>query len=275
MSSQGSDPGMEEVGRFVGDGKRAWFTRTGPNGQIWIHVTDGTSKGTQLFSPRSLKTHPWYMVVDQGKLYFEQKDLTPGTGVELCFSDGRHAGTRTLVDLFKGAGRGFFGYPTVLAKGLIAFRGDDGRQGRELWVYRVGKGIGMVDLNNVRIGDTQGSFPHYAARFGNRALILADDGEHGVETWITDGTAKGSRLLLDLQKGPASRAKARLVAFGNRYFYESRQRINTPWDLMVSDGTAKGTSRIFAGSATQWATGSRVIGKRLFFAVGGDTNSVP
>ena len=271
----GSRSGVTGDSRFASDGTRVWFTTTGLKGQLWIHVTDGTALGTKLFSPRSLKTHPQYMVADQGRVYFEHQDLSPGTGLEFCVSDGTLAGTRTLVDLFKGSGRGFFGYTTVLAKGVIAFRGESKQTAKELCVYRVGKGASFVDLNRVRLGHTQGSFPHYATRFGNRALILADDGVHGVETWISDGTVKGTGLLLDMQKGAASRAKARIGAFGDRYFYEARQQLYDPWDLMISDGTVNGTTTLVPGSTSSMAMGSRVIGKRLFFAAGTEFRSQP
>jgi len=271
----GKPSGLYQVGQLISNGKRAWFTRTGPKGKVWLQETDGTPQGTKLFSPRSLARHPNYLIEDQGKLYFDQVDLTPGTGLELCVSDGTQAGTRTLVDLWNGSGSGFWGYPTVLSKGVIAFQGDDGVRGRELWIHRVGKGTSMVDLNRDRLGDTQGSFPLYSAPFGNRALILADDGVHGMEPWISDGTAKGSRLLVDLQKGPASRRKAKLVVVGDRFFYEAHQWPYEPWDLMISDGSVKGTKKLFTPKATEWTTERRAIGRRLFFVVGDLKRSFP
>ncbi len=50
----------------------------------------------------------------------------------------------------------------------------------------------------------QGSFPEDLSAFGSRLVFTADDGTHGRERWITDGTASGTILLADIQPGPAS-----------------------------------------------------------------------
>lgn len=50
------------------------------------------------------------------------------------------------------------------------------------------------------------SFPpnsyHYGGTLGNLAILGIDDGVNGLEPWVTDGTAAGTRLLQDLVPGP-------------------------------------------------------------------------
>ncbi len=44
--------------------------------------------------------------------------------------------------------------------------------------------------------------------------FAADDGSHGRELWITDGTRGGTRLVVDLLPGEESSAPAELVTVG-------------------------------------------------------------
>ncbi len=52
-------------------------------------------------------------------------------------------------------------------------------------------------LFNVCLGD-QGSWPRQLTRAGNRIFFTADDGVHGEELWVTDGTAEGTHLVKDI-----------------------------------------------------------------------------
>ena len=52
-------------------------------------------------------------------------------------------------------------------------------------------------LQNLRQGH-EGSWPKQFTRVADAVFFTADDGVHGEELWITDGTAQGTRLVRDI-----------------------------------------------------------------------------
>lgn len=50
---------------------------------------------------------------------------------------------------------------------------------------------------------------------GGHAFFVADDGVHGREVWVSDGTPNGTRMVADLNVGPGSSTTGPLVPFGN------------------------------------------------------------
>lgn len=75
---------------------------------------------------------------------------------------------------------------------------------------------------------------------GDGLAFEVDDGVHGRELWITDGSATGTRLLRDLLPGPqasAPRFIGQPLSDGRRFFEAST-------DLWITDGTGDGTLRL-------------------------------
>ena len=60
---------------------------------------------------------------------------------------------------------------------------------------------------------------------------------------MTDGTPAGTRLVLDVRRGPASSAPAGLVAAGARIYFSAEDGEHGR-ELWTSDGTPEGTRMV-------------------------------
>ena len=54
-------------------------------------------------------------------------------------------------------------------------------------------------IGNYSFADS--SDPDSLVEFNDRLFFTADDGVNGKELWVSDGTAKGTQLLLDINPG--------------------------------------------------------------------------
>ena len=178
---------------FVGD--RLFFTLSGPGGEsnsLWSTMGDPSStvKLTTLnFGSRS-------QVVFQGKLYFVKN-------FQLWKSDGTSEGT---IIAAAPQGATVLGILTRINSLLLVCQNSD--SGQELW-QSDGTTVGTALLKDIRPG-VKSSMPNNqfddsTAQGGevDYVVFAADDGIHGNEMWRTDGTASGTRLLVDIAQGTA------------------------------------------------------------------------
>jgi len=85
------------------------------------------------------------------------------------------------------------------------------------------------------------------------AFFLATDGSRGIELWRSDGTASGTRPMIDLAPGPEDGTYLFLVDGGDRALFATLALSGEAIDLWQSDGTAAGTvpyARISADAAS-------------------------
>ena len=145
----------------------------------------------------------------------------------------------------------------------LYFAGDNGRSGEELWVSDGTKGgtkllvdiyPGVNTYSSENGGDDSDSpyiipnvsYPQDFAKFNDRLYFSADDGENGRELWVSDGTAKGTQLLADINDGENDLGIAYssypqdFAEFNDKLYFSADDGENGD-EVWVSDGTTEGT----------------------------------
>lgn len=128
--------------------------------------------------------------------------------------------------------------------GVSYFYFDDGIHGVELW-RSDGSALGTYLLRDLCPGSCSGGLVGYweapeLAVAGGLLYFAANDGVHGSELWVTDGSALGTRMVRQIRPGIASSSIGRLTALGSQLFFIADDGEHGT-ELWRSDGTAKGT----------------------------------
>ena len=205
-------------------GNVIYFTAHDAHGEgVWR--TNGTAKGTVLvrdFNPGSASpvpiflnsTGPSNLTAAGNTLFFTADDGTHG--VSLYKADA--AGVHLLKSFHPDGAPGFVAPPmslTVVGNTLF-FTADDGVHGNELW--KSGSQGGTVLVKDICPGagpfGPNSSAPATLTAVNGLLYFTADDGVHGREMWRSDGTARGTAMVQDVNPGPASGADWTFQAVG-------------------------------------------------------------
>ena len=216
---------------------RAWFRVAADTTHLW--VTDGTVEGTaprRLSLPDGAEVSIDYSVFfHNGFLYFGGVHPTDGPGLFRY-----HTGDGTVEQLAR------LEFPETeflaLDKDQFLFRGAPAGYGLELMISD-GTPEGTRLLIDIAPGaassypnefNTIGSFFSPRSAPPNRfdlvpnengtklAVFSADDGTHGIEPWITDGTKEGTRLLADVYPGKESSGAYNYKIYGGRITFPAK-----------------------------------------------------
>ncbi len=201
-----------DVFTIVG-GNLFFFAYTDQKGaELW--KTDGTSNGTSLvkdifegsFSSLALSSEATQICFNN-VLYFTASDGKHG--MELWRSDGTEQGTFLVKDIcpnLKDVDGSFPTFFTIL-QNKIYFIAYNPKSGREIW-FSDGTSEGtqlLKDINpstsNERIGGIPISSCQGLINHNDVLYFITEDGIHGRELWVSDGTREGTNILFDFNSG--------------------------------------------------------------------------
>jgi ELWxxDGT repeat protein len=236
----------------------AWW-----NDRYELWKSDGTEAGSASLGvplPFRVELEDASAVRD-GVLLFATS--TPEHGEELWRSDGTEAGTFLLAETVAGPDSKPLG-PFATAGPAVFFAAA----GNELWKNDDG-GTALV---RALPGNPIAGIRSLTA-VGSRVYFSYDDGAHGRELWVSDGTEAGTRMVEDLFPGPGSSHPRELRAQGSILVFTALDGVHgvEPWR---SDGTALGTRMlqdIAPGDLPSSPTEFTASGSNLYFAANDGT----
>ncbi len=260
-------PNPSRTTEFLGEA--FWFSRRGGNwDDLWR--SDGTVAGTVLV--RDL-TPPLGMsavsgpVVFDGKLFFSA--VGSADGWELWRSDGTTQGTVVDTDLVPGPDR-WIPLDLTVAGGTLFFSAAEQPNARELFARAAdGTVTRLWDLRPAadRLGPTE------LAAVGTSLFFAAPTAAGDSELWTSDGTRAGTRLVREIECGPAgSFPRDFLDVGGGRAVFVATDSAHGT-ELWTTDGTADGTALvadIASGPASSDPAHLTLHGGDVFFAASAD-----
>jgi ELWxxDGT repeat protein len=206
--------------------------------QLW--ASDGSVAGTApIFGPPAdpgLEVHV-FLSTAGGKVYFLAR--AGAQSETLWVSDGTRRGTGIVSPALSSDSPGS---ATVGARIFIV--ASDGVHGSELWSSR-GTARTTALVADLCPGSCS-AFPEPDAVFlvaaGGRVFFQAEDPVAGRELFVSDGTAAGTRRVLELCPGACGSPAGLSPAGGEVYFYGQDPTHGV--ELWASDGTPGGTRRL-------------------------------
>ncbi|MDR4308648.1 hypothetical protein IHQ68_18665 [Chelatococcus sambhunathii] len=210
--------GLLKKGRIV-------FSAFTPDKGAELWTSDGTANGTKLVKEIDDGLESWgdpassdvqnIAAMGDGRALFAASD--GGQNFELWITDGKGKGTKLVKDINPGSavGSGPKGFAPI-GKGRFLFAATDAARGRELWVTD-GTSKGTKLVKDIAPGAASGmaSTPRFLPLGDGRAIFAADDGAKGLELWVSDGAAKGTKLLKDINKGSGSSSPTSFTSLGD------------------------------------------------------------
>lgn len=162
--------------------------------------SDGTVQGTQVVSQKAtgtnISSHENDIIILDNSVFFAAE--TERNGIELWVSDGSNEGTSLFYDLNSsyGVGPSLF---TAVGNQLF-FRGNEYGYNGLCTSDGTIEGTKYLDINfDGQSIDEDSEF----IDFNGKLVVSANDGIHGYELWISDGTQEGTKMIKDINPGSA------------------------------------------------------------------------
>lgn len=252
---------------FTALGTEVLFSATDVTNGTELWKTDGTTAGTVLvqnIASGANSSSPGQFVVFQNKIFFA---ASSGSGI--FTQGGLYSTDGNSVTLVKSFGIG--GSATLLSLSVIlnnklvfsALTIGIGGTGLQVWASD-GTTAGTTAITNLNTSSLEGAgaiiLPdifstgingdYHTHSFNNKIFFIADDGTHGAELWITDGTQAGTNIVKDINPGADSSLGFNTGEFAASWFYTATTFYFTADDgthgneLWQTDGTGANTSLV-------------------------------
>jgi len=267
---------------FVSDGL---FLLTNSRDEgLW--VSDGTDSGTQLVretNPNSSTTNSSEMMaITNNRLIFS---ASGEDGFEPWVSDGTTNGTQLLRDIAPQGGSSADGYTAIGDK--VFFFANNEATGFEAWVTD-GTASGTNLVQDIYPGDESGVIANI---FNNQSLdivdfidlagsavFIANDGVHGFELWISDGTNAGTRMIRDINVGSGNGlqidALSDAAVLNGKVYFPANDSLGDGVRLWVSDGTSTGTQPFLPATSNASINPQYMLGSQDLLFVNADRELV-
>lgn len=220
--------------------------------ELW--ETDGTAAGTRLLDDIAIgaaDSSPTGMTAAGGQVFFVANDGVHGT--ELWVSDGTAAGTHIADDVAPGVNGSSAESVTAFGSAVL-FAADDGDGRLTPWIS-TGSAYGTIQLSDTDLSTGSNQSPQFEI-FGSKAYFAS---ENGGQLWVTDGTAAGTKMLLQ-GDGNLLSGSFRPAALGNEVYFSSNG------GLWKTDGTVAGTVDVMDGFDNRILSLAALNDKLVFFS---------
>lgn len=217
--------------------------------ELWS--SDGTNAGTKLIkdiNPGTLSSNPSEITVSGNKIYFLTSNGADDQ--QLWMSDGTDAGTHLVIDLLPVSVLNIYGKPAYLTdvNGTLYFFINYFNFNTSLYsIIQLWKTDG-TQSGTVMISDLAAKFKvtdvrHLVNVNGRLFFVLYSFEERGTELYSSDGTAKGTTLVADINPNSYGSSYPSYLTVLNGLLYFSADD-GSGSKLWVSNGTASGTHAV-------------------------------